>query len=161
MHVALAAVIALTLTLPNAASAAGKHQINLRLQADSLADGANFIHTFKSYGRLIARASNKKILAYELETLTRIILPMKKAGLREELQEAPKGSIEPECVEWKEQCYEQTAVGMKVCSTVCTKVYDPVSKANVPISDPPNIYVGIHSNVIDFDDSALINTDDE
>ena len=161
MHFAFAAALALALALPTAATAAGKHQINLRLQAQSLADGANFVHTFKSYGRLIGRAQSKKIHSYELETLTRIILPMKKAGLREELQDPPKGSIEPECVEWKEQCYEQAAVRIKVCNTLCTKVYDPATKTNVPISDPPNVYVSIQSDAIDFDDSALLNTDDK
>lgn len=161
MQFAIAAAIALALVLPSTATAAGKHQIHLRLQSDSLADGANFVHTFKSTGRLVARAQAKKIHSFELETLTRIILPMKKAGLREELKDPPKGSVEPECVEWKEQCYEQAPVRIKVCSTVCTKVYDPATKTVVPIKDPPNVYIAIKSDAIDFDDSALLNTDDQ
>lgn len=161
MHFVFAAVLATALVVPCMAAAAGKHAIHLRLQASTLAEGPNYIHNFKTYGRLIGRAVGKKIQSYELETMTRIILPMKKAGLREELQDPPKGSAEPECVEWKEQCFEQAAVRIKVCQTLCTKVYDAATKTAVAIDNPPNVYVAILSDVIDFDDSALLNTDDQ
>ena len=150
-------VLALVAVAP--AAAEKEHKINLRLKAQTLEDGDNPIYTFESQGILIARASRNKIVGYDLDTLTRMRLPMKHAATKDEVLDEPAGSIDTGCIEWRERCYEHKAVKIRACDTVCTKIYDPASKQVLPVTDPETIYVAITSNVVDFRDSALKSDD--
>jgi hypothetical protein len=150
---ALLGVLALLAAAP--ASAEKENKINLRLKAETLDEGENTIYTFESKGRLIARASAKGIAGYDLDTFTRMRLPLKKSGTKEEVLDAPVGSIDSDCIEWRERCYKHKAVKIRVCDTVCTKIYDKATKTVLPVTEPETIYVAITSNVVDFRDSAL------
>lgn len=157
MRRTMATVVALLLlaAAAGAAEQGRENKINLRLKADTLAEGENEIYTFESMGRLIARASERGIAGYDLDTFTRMRLPMKRAGTRKELTEAPVGSLDADCIEWRERCYKHKALKIRVCDTVCTKIYDKATKSVLPVTEPEMIYIAITSNAVDFRDSGL------
>lgn len=145
----------LAVGLCGAVASAKENKINLRVKATTLEEGQNLLYTFTSKGRLFARVNGGKIVDYDLDTFNRIRVPMKREGVREEVLDEPAGSIETDCIEWREQCFRQESVKIRVCDTVCTKRYDKQTKQVYPVTDPETIYVEIASDVVRFRDSAL------
>jgi len=151
---ALVVLALLTIASVPPAHADRKSKINLRVTAATLEDGDNFIHTFNSRGRMIARAARNKIIGYDIDTITRIRLPMRHTETKKEILEAPAGAVEMDCIEWRESCFFQGNLKMKVCDTVCTKIYDKQTETIIPVTDPEMIYVTISSEVMDFSRSG-------